>query len=368
MAGRMSARALWFQVHKWLGLALVVLLIPLSLSGALLVWPDLTDSLVNPQRYAVTGGVAKLVSAYAEAARGVLSPGDAITSIRLPEGKGPVVVSAAPPRKQGRDSPRRAGPPQRISIWLDPATARVLDKDDGKSIGFTRFVHQLHGSLLVPGIGRKIVGWLGWAMFASCLTGIWLWWPTVGNAVRGFRWKRQSTANANLHFMVGIWIVVPLAVLSFTGAYISFPDFFRGLEGGARTEQRGPGGPGRRGARPLEATALTVDAAIAAAKLPAASVLSVRYPTRPDPKWAISGAHDALVSVDDATGAIVAGDGPRPSGLARTMRELHDGHDYNIVWQIIVFLGGVAPAILGVTGVIMWLRTRGWRAKLAARR
>jgi hypothetical protein len=31
------------------------------------------------------------------------------------------------------------------------------------------------------------------------------------------------------------------------------------------------------------------------------------------------------------------------------------------VWQTIIFAGGVAPAVLGVTGLIMWLRRRGRR-------
>ncbi len=33
-------RALWLQVHKWIGLALAVLIIPISLTGAALVWHD----------------------------------------------------------------------------------------------------------------------------------------------------------------------------------------------------------------------------------------------------------------------------------------------------------------------------------------
>ena len=302
MAKLKGARALWFQIHKWLGLALVIVLIPLSLTGSMLVWPDWTDSLVNPGRYAVTGGVARPVSAYADAARAVLSPGDRIAMIRLPEGKGPVVVSAAPARKRGGGEQRLQGPPRRLSVWIDPATATVLDKSDGG--GFARTVHMLHGSLLIPGVGRKVVGWLGWAMFASCLTGIWLWWPTVGSVLRGFRWRRGLLTSGNLHHMVGIWIAVPLAILSFTGAYISFPDFFRSLEGRGGAEQRGGmGGPGGRGrATPLERTVLGVDQAVAAAKL-AGPALSVRYPTSAEAAWQVGGADGGSVSVDDATGA-----------------------------------------------------------------
>jgi hypothetical protein len=35
---------------------------------------------------------------------------------------------------------------------------------------------------------------------------------------------------------------------------------------------------------------------------------------------------------------------------------------------VIIFVGGLAPALLGITGVIMWLRTRNWRKRVAIRR
>ena len=41
-------------------------------------------------------------------------------------------------------------------------------------------MHVLHGSMMMPGWGRPIVGWVGVFMFVSCLTGIWLWWPLSG--------------------------------------------------------------------------------------------------------------------------------------------------------------------------------------------
>ena len=59
---------------------------------------------------------------------------------------------------------------------------------------------------------------------------------------------------------------------------------------------------------------------------------------------------------------------PRPETNARLMRRLHDGTDMGPVWQAIIFLGGIIPAILAVTGIVMWLRSRGWRAALAGRK
>jgi uncharacterized iron-regulated membrane protein len=48
----------WLNIHLWIALTLAVLLVPISLSGALLVWQDHLDALINPSRYAVTQGQA----------------------------------------------------------------------------------------------------------------------------------------------------------------------------------------------------------------------------------------------------------------------------------------------------------------------
>jgi uncharacterized iron-regulated membrane protein len=37
-------------------------------------------------------------------------------------------------------------------------------------------------------------------------------------------------------------------------------------------------------------------------------------------------------------------------------------------WQIIIFLGGLIPAILSITGLVMWWRSRGWKKALARKR
>jgi uncharacterized iron-regulated membrane protein len=46
------------------------------------------------------------------------------------------------------------------------------------------------------------------------------------------------------------------------------------------------------------------------------------------------------------------------------MRTIHDAQDAPWLWQLLVFLTGVAPALLGVTGTVMWLRRRSRRAHL----
>jgi uncharacterized iron-regulated membrane protein len=215
-----------FQVHKWIGLILAILIIPLSLTGAALVWDDALDHGLNPQRYAVTGGNAIGVQAYVDAARAVLAPGERIATIGRDDA-GPVVVTA---NQTGKHA---VGPPARTTLWLDPPSARLLDRSSGNS-GLIRVMHQIHGSLMIPGVGRQIVGWIGVAMALSCFTGLWLWWPTVGKWARGLRWRRHRNLDTNLHHLTGFWVALPLFMLSLTGMWISFPGVFGGAAGRAR--------------------------------------------------------------------------------------------------------------------------------------
>ena len=360
-------RAIWFQVHKWIGLSLAVLIIPISLSGAALVWHDGLDAMVNPQRYAVSGNdPAQPPSAYAAAARDAVGSEALIASIRYPESEGgPVLVTAVRAAPAGD-----RGPPERINVWIDPPTGRVLGSAPANA-GLVRFLHGLHGSLQWQGAGRQLVGWVGIFMFLSCLTGLWLWWPVTGSLRRGLRWKRQNSTNANLHHQMGFWILVPLAMLSFTGAWISFPGVFSAFE----TKAPKAGAPDRARAmraRPLADPRLSPDAALAGAQRQAPGhLVTLTWPTDLSPNWKAAfqlPRGTTEVETNDATGEVKRPRAPRPETRARLMRRLHDGTGMGPVWQALIFLGGLIPAALAVTGIVMWVRSRGWRAKLARKR
>ena len=343
-------RRAWFQIHKWVGIIFAILIIPLSLSGAALVWHDWLDEQVNPQRYPAVASNLLAPSAYAESANKLLRPGERIGSIRFPDGPGSVQVAVS---KSSRDG----GRPQRSWIWLDPKSAKPIERA-GANEGVVRALHSLHGSLMVPGAGRQIVGWIGVAMLLSSLTGLWLWWPLKGSVAQGFRWNRRPDFNSNLHHLGGFWIAIPLAVLSATGVWISFPSVF------SRT---GPvaGGQGAI-ALPLMLPRQSVDQAVAAAQtLKPGRVTNIVWPTDKKAEWTVTlkgrGAPaDIRVQDLDASAKLSPA---RPETKARLMRRIHDGTGMPVVWQVIIFVGGIMPAILAVTGILMWLRMRRRRAR-----
>jgi uncharacterized iron-regulated membrane protein len=363
MPNKIRLRRLWFQLHKWLGLTLAVLIIPISLTGAASVWHDWLDGALNPKRE-VHAAPALAPVAYAAAAKTFAAPDERVLSIGFPHEGGPVVATLTKPTPPG------GGRPGRTSLYLHPADARLLDRAAGGQ-GVVQAMHVIHGSLMVPGVGRQIVGWIGVAMLLSSLTGLWLWWPLKGGFKRGFRWRRQPETSGNLHHLGGFWIALPLAVLSATGAWISFPAFFASLSGD-------PAGPSpaerlrRMAAAPAAQTQLSADAALAAARpLAQGRLVTVTWPTDKEGKWKLAFAREggnAEVQVDDRSGAATPPKPPQPETTARLMRRIHDGTGMGKVWQAIIFLGGIIPAALAVTGVLMWLTARRRRREMESRR
>lgn len=356
-------RRVWLDVHLWIGVGLLIALIPLSVTGSILVWHDQLDRALHAKRYETSGAaVSRNVVDYAQTAQAAFGDRARLTQVRLPQTPGDPVVAVG--RIAGE--PGAGGRPRTLNAWIDPPTGRVLDTGETAK-GLTMVLHRVHGTLLIPQVGRKVVGWLGWAMFVSCATGLWLWWPRHGGFLKGLRWRRGASTLFNLHHMVGFWVCVPLAVLSLTGVYISFPQTSRALFGVPQppARQQGPG----RFAPPLDQRRLTLAEAVAAAQAlaPGAAVVEVNVPTRGKaPAWRVGlkapGAErPKTVEVSDATGEATAGaggggGGGAPDPLSRLMRQVHDGAETGPVWQGVIFAAGLAPALLGLSGVIMWLR------------
>jgi len=371
------APARWRSVcrtaHRWIALVSMVLLVPIALSGSLLVWHDALDALINPGRYAGSDhGATQPTSLYLARAAEALPAGITAVALRYPDEPGdPLTVTA-------RGAPREDGPASFRRVYLDPPTARVLDVVDPR-MSFVGFLHRFHENLTVPGLfGRQMVGWMGVAMFALALTGIWLWWPRNAAFVVGLRWRRAPATTSNLHYVVGFWISIPLALVSLTGVYLAFPHTARSV-----TSSFAPMSPvpprGGAGSEAMRQIALDADAVLAKAleethadahgTRPAAIFVprggGARDETarRAAPQWRVV-LRDATggtmtVLVDDATGAVRrAGDPLAGDRVAQWMRWIHEGSHSGPVWPCVVFLAGLALPALAVTGLVMWLRGR----------
>jgi hypothetical protein len=98
---------------------------------------------------------------------------------------------------------------------------------------------------------------------------------------------------------------------------------------------------------------------------------TIAWPTSSQSTWNVTvqaNGNRAEVKVDDATGQVTPPPPPKPETTARLMRRIHDGTGMGTVWQVIIFLGGLIPAALAVTGIMMWLNVRRRRRSMEFRR
>lgn len=363
-------RRLWLNVHLWIGVGLAALLIPISISGALLVWHDEIDARINPHRYAVTGTQAALPPTVylARAAEAVAknSVGLRATAVRYPEPGWPVRVMT---RTQGRETGAR---PQIVTVFLDPPTATVLDAMEFRS-SFFGFLHVFHENLTIPEFsGRQIVGWAGVGMLIMSLTGLWLWWPRGGELLRALRWKRSTRFTLNLHHLLGFWISIPLAAVSLTGIYLAFPQTARDAMSSVTTMNQQP----PRGGQTVQSTSLTADRALEVAlkaapgARPVALFLPMQQRGEPALNWRVQMAErgEALnITVDDRSGLSTITRQQPGDRAAAWIRWIHEGSHSGPIWAVIVFLTGIFPSVFAVTGIIMWLRKRADRKALNAK-
>jgi uncharacterized iron-regulated membrane protein len=165
----------------------------------------------------------------------------------------------------------------------------------------------------------------------------------------------------NLHHTIGIWVAVPLAVVSATGIYLGFPQQSRDLLASVA-----PMTPPQRGgfsAPLMPQPQLDADRALAGALGVATDMqpVAVFLPTQQTQSWRVvlkdRAGETLTVMVHDQSSvarpnAPLAGD-----RVALWIRRIHEGSHLGAVWQVVVFLCGLVPLVFAITGILIWRRS-----------
>lgn len=367
-------------LHRWVGLAAGLPIAVIGLTGSLLVYRGALERAVHPHLYDVSAPVDSAPA----------TPGRALDRVRR-ENPEPRATSIQMP----------AAPDDPYVVWhgsahgaektyVDPGTGRVLGVRPGGSDP-VRALFDLHVNLMGGEAGATAVGVLGLLLLLASATGIVVWWPRAGSWLQALTVHLGGSSrrvNYDLHRAGGFWTVLYLALLAATGSGL----IFYGAAGDLLNRATGsspPPAPPPSSAPPAAAGADSgsAPAAVAAGRVdsvwravrdraPEGEVTFISLPAGPRDAISVrlrlpSELHPvgrSFAYADRWSGDLLRVDrqpemdaGPR---LLHALYPLHIG-DFELgpvppagvraVWALL----GVTPALLVVTGFLVWYRRGG---------
>ena len=112
-----------------------------------------------------------------------------------------------------------------------PRTATFLGAKSF-SIQFFEDLLHIHRTLAIPKIGKYLMGGSTIIFLLLILgTGIYIWWKAYGdNLKKGFtiKWKgKKKKLNYDLHKVLGAGFFIPLALIAFSGAYFTYNSYYK---------------------------------------------------------------------------------------------------------------------------------------------
>ena len=374
----MSLRRAIFWVHLAVGVAASVVILMLAVTGVILTYEAQLD------RWSLRGYRAD-------------PPGPGVAPLGVDELIARVVAREHSTGLVASVTLQR-DPREPAVVELDDGTTVHVDRFEGESLGdgdtrtrrFLRSVLYWHRWFALEGeqriIGRTVVATTNLGFLFLLVSGIYLWWPSAGSraAWRNALWFRGGLGGRardfNWHNVIGFWSAVPLAVIVFSGATISYQwaaDLVHRLAGDTPPFQASPR-PWASAARddppvaPDRAPALVELQALAAkagAETPDWRTLTIDLPASVHEPVVVavdrgtgrqpSRSEDLLF--DRATGELVARAGyptfSRGFKIRRWLRFAHTGEVYGVIGQSIAGIASLGAAVMVWTGLAMsWRR------------
>jgi uncharacterized iron-regulated membrane protein len=357
-------------LHLWVGIALCIPMILIGLSGSALL---LQREIVWLSAPPVSASGATRPFTQVIAAAQATMPSVQANWLELPRGSGrPVGVQFIVSNR----------PQRTVEVLVDPKTLKVLGSSELVRRGpVMTFFTNIHEFLLMPsGFGLRVVGWMAVAMTFMGLTGLVLWWPRKGRWRAAFLVKRGAKGlrlHLDLHHAVGIWGLVIFLILSTSGIYLAFPQTVSSVA--RMTFARGdtdlpPLPAGFPQTWPSDA-----DTAIRLAEVavPDAEAVGVKLPRPPDnllmvqmeTKGVAPSIPPITVTFDTRNKKIYRDDPrhyPASDRALNVLYALHFSLGTGPVWKFLVFLSGLLPLFLAITGVTIWWKKRQARRRIAA--
>jgi uncharacterized iron-regulated membrane protein len=354
-----------FSLHRYIGLAVGIVLAIVGLTGSLLVfYPEMDHAMLRQQigqitpqgdRISVATAIATVEAAYRD----------------RPEFKAFKVsgVNAVPdePYEVSLSLPEEKPAP---SIFVDPYTGNIMGerKWDGS---FFDYVFRLHYQFLAGDWGSYFIGIIGFLATFLCVSGIALW-PGWRKLATGFKIKwdaRPKRLNFDIHKVAGIVAAVFLAMATFTGFCWNFWDWSVPVIH-AITFSPKPPDPASTPIAGKAALSMTTLLQTAEAALPGTLTTYVEIPAEPEGAFHIwakypneTEDYNSEVQMDQFSGKVLQVKNSQSLSLAdrilNSFTPVHYGTFWGLPTRILYIFVGLSPTILLITGFVMWrLRKR----------
>lgn len=209
-------RRAMFQVHLWVGIAIGLYVVMLSLTGSVLVYRDELDRALRTPRPQFERGRQVLTSEQMREKVSAAYPGWTIDSISDRVSRRNPTIEA----RLVRDGVNQ-------DVLFNPYTGVVLGPSQTRGERFILWLARLHDELLFDREGRWWNGFFSAVFTVLVVTGLVVWWPGVS------RWKRSlgvkvtsgwKRFNWDLHSALGFWLFLFMLMWGVSGWYLGIPD------------------------------------------------------------------------------------------------------------------------------------------------
>ena len=129
-------------------------------------------------------------------------------------------------------APAAVGFGRRRTLYVDRYTGEIRGDGDTGMRRFLRAVMSWHRWFAVSddnrAIGRAVTGAANLGFLFLMMSGFYLWWPRTWTrkSLRSVTWFRRGlrpkARDFNWHNVIGFWMAVPLLIIVFSGAMISY--------------------------------------------------------------------------------------------------------------------------------------------------
>jgi len=213
----MTFRKIALKIHLYLGLTCGLIASFSGLTGSLYVWQPEITALLNPKLLKVENFEAINERSFLKTAASLSEiHKDSITQLLLPYREQQTISILF---KNGK------------TLYYHPVTQNFLGEKTS-SILFFEDLLSLHRTLGIPNIGKYIIGGSTLLFLFFLLTsGAYIWWKIYAkNLLKGFKIKwnyKISKLNFTIHKALGIYFLIPLAIIAFSGAYFTYIPYYK---------------------------------------------------------------------------------------------------------------------------------------------